>query len=308
MKKYFVFAVFMLFAVTCFSQDYIYLKTGEVLKVTGVEEDAVTVRYQYFDDTSKKLQFVEKSGIFKIVYQNGKEVTYNPPAKRTELRSVYARTGEPFSEFHAGFAFPQGDFADKYEASTGFNLGYKHYRPLYASYSSFVFGLNGFYNKITDGDNIKVKDIVTDAINSRYTFTEFTRPAFLNFSATIGLNLTHPISDGLSIFGEVLGGLNWSKVTDVELDGRYNGNGGTSDFLHVRATFDHGLGFCYSLRGGILINKNISIGLGYNDLNSYKYKMKVRVEEGSNSSIDDKKFSLPSIAISNLTISMGILF
>jgi hypothetical protein len=85
MKKYFVFAVFMLFAVTCFSQDYIYLKTGEVLEVTVLEEGALTVRYRYFDDTSKKMYFAEKSDIYKIVYPDGKEVTYNKSERKEDV-------------------------------------------------------------------------------------------------------------------------------------------------------------------------------------------------------------------------------
>jgi hypothetical protein len=343
MKKYFVFAVFMLFAVTCFSQDYIYLKSGEALAVIVLEEGAITVRYRYFDDTSKKMYFIEKSDIYKIVYQNGKEVIYNKAERqnddnrtRTQERDNYnqspsrddyynnrirpdnyenrrqapsnnsienyARKREPFSEFHVGVVLPQGDFADDNLencflnsegfsgcAATGFNLGYKYYSPLSVSYLSLVFGLDGFYNGLSDDFKDAVDE--TGAISSW--------PAFLNFAATAGLNLACPVSDGLSIYGEVVGGFNWSKMTDMKgtsEDSYYNR-------VSAKVTFDSGFGFCYAFGGGILINKQFSIGLRYNDLNSYKYKMKAK-EDGKNAGTEKTS----KLSITNLTITLGILF
>jgi hypothetical protein len=335
MKKYFLFTAFILIAATCFSQDYIYLKSGEVLEVTILEEGSITVRYRIFDDASKKMYFVEKTDIKRIVFQNGKEVTYSsgesrkqtqpqtqiqdeydenrnsngynrrpsgnyatrkPPVSYDRRDEVEQEAKTPFSQIHAGVVLPQGDADDGF--ATGFNLGYKHYSPLSASNLSFVFGLNAFYNGL-DSD---YKDALAKGIANEigYSVDITTASASLNFSAIGGLNFAYPVSDKLDIYGEAAGGINFSQLTNTKAD---IANGSAT----LKLTFAPGFKFCYAFGGGILIEGKYSIGLQYNNLNSYEYKSKIKVEGGGTSESGDAgKLSVASL--NNLTIALGLLF
>jgi hypothetical protein len=347
MKKYFLFATFVLLAVNCFSQDYIYLKTGEVLETVIVHEGVITVRYRHFNDTSKKMYFVEKSDIVRIVFQDGKEKTYSSREEiqtRNDLddkresqtrndfdynrrnsdtyenrrqpqsnrrQNDYPETiNNPRSQIHGGIVFPQVDIKEIF--ATGFNIGYKHYSPLSASNVSLVFGLDAFYNESNSEFESEWAYDVPSIVSENGSYADInpnSYPVFLNFAATGGFNFTYPVSDKLSVYGEIVGGINFSKMTNLEADFKFNRYSTNDDVGSIDVTFEPNFGFCYALGGGIIINNKLSIGLRYNDLNSYNYEIKgrARSSNGVNVSVrGDDEFKV--YFMTNLTIALGILF
>jgi hypothetical protein len=297
----------------------------------------------------RKMYYVEKSDVSKIVFQNGKEEVYvisetqnknnqsqtqnqdnrdynqrnrdnQDPVRQNQDNQDYVRQNQDsynirqkqqrlvnreetylpvkntsFSQFHVGLVFPQGDFGDDdmddddaCGAAMGFNIGYKHYSPLSASGLFFVFGLDFYYNAFNSDWKDEMEEGSDDA----------TLPVYLNVPVTAGLSYILPVSDNCRFFGEVLGGFNWSKMTNSEYK--------IDDYDYTNKTkFNSAIQFCYALEAGILIN-NYSISLRYNDLNSYKYKSKYK-GNGVGSGSSSGKLG-ESISITNLTLAFGITF
>jgi hypothetical protein len=207
-----------------------------------------------------------------------------------------------FSQFHVGLALPQGDFGDgnvkKHApfgdgvgyAATGFNIGYKYYNPLSAKNLSLVFGLDVFYN----GLNSDAKDEFFDDDDVDYSL-----PVYLNIPVTVGLNYTHPLNDAIGLYGEFALGANFSKITNYAEE---------EDDEEMSYAFDPAFTFCYGLEAGVFINKKFSIGLRYSQLGSNKFKYKWEYSDGQgNDDDDDEKFD-KTLSISNLSLSVGILF
>jgi opacity protein-like surface antigen len=211
-----------------------------------------------------------------------------------------------FSQFHVGLALPQGDFGDGNEkkeffmsdgvgfAATGFNIGYKYYNPLSVEKLSLVFGLDVFYN----GLNSDAKDEWGD------DDADISWPAYLNIPVTIGLNYAHPINEAISIYGEFALGVNFSKITNFHTE--YSDDDYQSESTYK---YDAAFTFCYGLEAGVFINKKFSIGLRYNQLGSHKFKGKKEwyYEQYDDEGDDKFKFG-KALSISNLSLSVGILF
>jgi hypothetical protein len=205
-----------------------------------------------------------------------------------------------FSQFHAGFVFPNGKFADGDEkrddffdgkgfASTGFTIGFKQYNPLSATEGlSWVWGIEAYYN----GVNSDYRDAVDDTGWDDVTF-----PKYLNFPLTVGINYAIPINEKAKIYGEAALGGNFSLPTVFKLGDR-------SGYQDMEIKVTPAFGFAYGIEGGLFINNKYSIGLRYNNLGSYKYKYEIEYED-ADSKKDKYDKALP---ITNISLSVGLLF
>jgi hypothetical protein len=207
-----------------------------------------------------------------------------------------------FNQFHAGLTLPNGKFADGDEkkdditdgkgfAATGFTIGYKHYGPLASTEGlSWVFGIEAYYN----GLNSDYKDYTEDDF---WDDGDVTFPVYLNFPVTIGLNYAAPLNEKIKLYGEVVGGANYSMPTNFNFEDKQ----GYQDMEYkITAAF----GFTYALEAGLFIQNKYSIGLRYNNLGSYKYKYKIDYE--TNSSVKEKFDK--ALPITNVSLAFGILF
>jgi hypothetical protein len=204
-----------------------------------------------------------------------------------------------FSQFHVGFAFPQGKFADgdvagdilsrgKGLAGTGFTAGYKHYSPLSTENLSWVFGIEAFYNGLnSDGK---------DALDDR-DFEDVTYPMYFNFPVTFGLNYAIPLQETIKLYGEVAIGGNLSLPTNLAYSTSTN-------YQDMSYHFTPLFGFTYGLEGGLFIKNKYSIGLRYNNLGSYKFKYEVDFETDSTKK---DKFG-KALSIVNISLCAGVLF
>jgi hypothetical protein len=205
-----------------------------------------------------------------------------------------------FSQFHVGFGFPQGKFADGNEktdeltdgkgfAAMGFTIGYKRYNPLSVENLSWVFSIDVFYN----GLNSDYKDAVEDN-----NWQDITYPMYFNFPATFGLNYAIPINgENLKIYGEMGLGANFSMITNFSLGDRPN-------YQDMEIKITPAFKFAYGLEGGLFINKKYTIGLRYNNFGSYKYKYETDYETSETKKGKYNK----ALPITNISLSAGVLF
>jgi hypothetical protein len=215
------------------------------------------------------------------------------------LMSLATVAQAQFSQFHVGFSFPSGKFADgddandvfnrgKGMAATGFTAGYKYYNPLSVQNLSFVFGIEAFYN----GINSDAKDGLEEE-----GFDDVTFPMYLNFPATVGLNYAIPLQENIKLYGEAAVGGNFSMPTKLDFSDSDN-------YQDMTYKFKSMVGFAYGLEGGIFINGKYSIGLRYNNLGSYKYKYEIDYEKKNS---EDEKLG-KAMPVTNLSLCVGVLF
>lgn len=222
-----------------------------------------------------------------------------------DLQTTSISTETPSFQIHVGAAIPIGDFGggdikknsigSKYGfAGTGFNVGAKYYHPIASAKNlSLIFGLDFYYN----GLNSDMKDLKEEAEDDE---TEIKLPSYINIPLTGGVNYSYPINNNLSIFGEAIIGVNYSKMTSWKEE--------ESDY-ESETSFDAAFGFSYGLEAGILINKKYSISVRYNNLGSYNYKGKyTEIYEDEEESEKFKKAFDKKKSISNITIAVGVNF
>ncbi len=102
MKRILVLAVFLVsLSQVSFSQDKIYRKGGETLKVKVIEIGVDEIKYKLFDEQDGPIYAIEKDRILKIVYQSGRTEVYQNNIKDPEL---YA--GQPTRGIKIDFLSP----------------------------------------------------------------------------------------------------------------------------------------------------------------------------------------------------------
>lgn len=85
MKQLVFFALFLLLAGQAFSQDKIYRKGGEVLKVKILEIGIDEIKYKLYDEPDGPTYTIEKDRIIKISYETGRTEVYQNNLKDPEL-------------------------------------------------------------------------------------------------------------------------------------------------------------------------------------------------------------------------------
>lgn len=334
MKKILLLSAFVFISIAGFSQDIISLKNGKRHEVIVTEITPTLVKYKLSTESNAKIYFVYKEDVVGIMYQDGRVETFNQSQEQVtesksspyenqsqdqsqyqdqsqdqsqqsnpfsgiqkKLKTPVQLTQSPFSQFHVGLVFPSGKFSagsdiedfytnGKGSAAMGFTAGYKYYNPLSTENLSWVFGIEVFYN----GLNSITKDAMDDP------HADVTYPMYFNFPATIGLNYATPLQENIKLYGEAAIGGNCSIVTKIgySYDSSYNSN---DDKYSYDATFNPTIGFAYGLEAGLFINGKYTIGLRYNNLGSYKYKIK-----------DEDDYINKKLSITNTSLSVGILF
>lgn len=87
MKKVllFIVSIFLLVPVILVAQDKIYKKGGEVLDVKILEVSPDEIKYKLFNDTESPIFIIDKDRLLKVIYQNGREETYQSTLNDSEL-------------------------------------------------------------------------------------------------------------------------------------------------------------------------------------------------------------------------------
>jgi opacity protein-like surface antigen len=205
------------------------------------------------------------------------------------------------SQAHLGVTFPGGDFGDA--AGTGFNVGYKYYKPLSVQNLSLVFGLDFNYN----GVNSDIKDRMTKEMDEDKEAGfiddyELTFSKYINIPLTVGVNYTYPVNETLHAYGEFALGLNASIMTADETTRKRGSSSSKSE-----ESFSSSFGVGFGLEAGVLVKERYNIGLRYNQLGSHKYKY-----EHTSIAYDGTKYTsdgkTDSFSLNNVSIVFGIRF
>lgn len=214
------------------------------------------------------------------------------------VSSIAVSKAQGFFQFHAGPAFPNGDFLDDdYEdaiysgsgyASTGLNLGIKYYSPLQSNGLSLILSMNFFYNPLSKD----YRDEKEDALDRE----DITFPKYINVPIMGGVNYKIPVSEKLAFFGEGSLGFNILKITNFKEKG--------SSFEYSRK-FSPSLKLGYTVGGGVMIQDKYSIGLNYYGLGSHKCKYEIKVASSDDTDKYDDKFE-KSLDIREVTLTFGI--
>jgi hypothetical protein len=207
-----------------------------------------------------------------------------------------------FSQAHLGVTFPGGDFGDV--AATGFNLGYKYYKPLSTENLSLVFGVDLNYN----GTNSDVSDFAKEELDELIELGliesyEASFSQFVNIPVTVGINYLYPVNESVKAYGEFAVGVNYSVMTSEEATVK-SGNFSSKEEM----SFDPSLGFGFGLEAGAFINDKFSIGLRYNLLGSHKYDYKETSIDEQGNKTEDKGSIREALSLNNLSIVVGIKF
>ena len=164
-----------------------------------------------------------------------------------------------WTEIRVGISNPRGDFAKGKER--GYGAGIKFYSPMESIFPNFslVYGADVYYHALSS-EGKKELDKQADEGES------VTYPMYFNAPITVGGNIAFPLSSGLSIYGEVMAGVNISYITSQKWE--------TDSNNKFEVSFEPAYGFCYGAEAGIVFNKKVSLGVRYNNLGSLEYKTK----------------------------------
>ena len=84
--------VFTIFSLNIFSQDKIEKKNGEIVEAKILEVGESEIKYKIFTDLEGPTYSVDKDRLKKIIYQNGREETYEGSLKDASLYADQARS------------------------------------------------------------------------------------------------------------------------------------------------------------------------------------------------------------------------
>ena len=273
------------------------------------------------NDTAEQPKREDRTGSTSVT--TGSRTTSNNQTK-TDNRTVnppkeprVSTQGFNGFQLHGGVFLPQGDFADSKEllgifvgipeigfgnAALGYNIGFKIYNPISSAKNlSWFLGADAFYNDLqSDYKDYLAEDAEDSGLDYRLPF-------YLNAPITVGVNYAYPINNAFSIYGELSGGLNFSKYIGIGFKDSYEGFSYSETEKWEMAT-----GFTYGLEAGVLLKEKFTIGIRYIDLGSYKYKGKnknvTKIEGMDDIVIDTKIGFLKELSISGISLTVGILF
>jgi len=215
------------------------------------------------------------------------------------VSSIIASKAQGSFQFHAGLAFPSGDFADdNYDdaiyygsgnASTGLNLGIKYYSPLKAEGLSLILSMNLLYNPLSKDFREATED---DSDGEDFTFMKY-----INIPIMAGVNYKIPVSEKLAFYAE--GGLGFNILNITKFKTK------DEDFEYSEK-FSPSLKLGYTIGGGLLIEDKYSVGLNYYGLGSHKSKYEWKQTYSGDTNKDDDKFE-KALDIGVVTLTFGIM-
>lgn len=203
--------------------------------------------------------------------------------------------GQENFQFHMGFGFPKSELADSDEdnwidegsghAATGFNIGFKLFKPLSVEHLNFILSADIFYNDL----NSDAKDEF-DSNNWEYVI-----PKYLNIPIMLGLNYEYRMQDDFSIYAE--GGLGIDLLKITNLKETYQ-----KDDYFGKNTYSISTKMGYNIGFGVNFKEKYNISLNYYGLGSHKCKVKYENSDGD----DDTYHFDNSLEIAILSLSFGI--
>ena len=218
--------------------------------------------------------------------------------------SLYSKAQGKF-DLHVGGSFPMGDFKSKDSetgggASSGLNIGLKYLYPVSSCDGlSITGGIDWHYNGINQSIKDDLRALVTSAGYTNLSLDYF---SYINVPVLVGLNYQIPVNKTFGIFGDAGLGINYSKVTDLNMRFSFQGTNAT-----VTETFDPSIKMAFQVGAGLLIQKQYTIGLHYNILGSYAYNGKMTATMSGQSQTSDIT-PTGKISVNILDLTVGILF
>lgn len=206
---------------------------------------------------------------------------------------------------YGGFSFPHGYFEeDDYSkniffggkeggAATGFNVGFKYFQPFSVPNLNWYVSAELFYNGLTSDLKDDIEDnIGTNDIDLKY-------PSYFNIPVLAGVQYSvAELNKDISLWVEGGLGVNCRLISSLKIEEENSGEG------EAEISFDNDFLFAFQFGGGIIINKNISVGLAYYNLGSDKIRGVSKVDNN-----DDKKIkSSKELSTSTIALRIGYIF
>ena len=200
-----------------------------------------------------------------------------------------------------GLSIPTGDFA--YDnignpfngaggARTGFNIGATYAYKLPNNNLGLFMSADLFYNSLSND----AKDIYEASLrgqNNLNSNLDVSYYRYINIPVILGLRYNYPLTDDISLFGDVGLGANHMRMTDMTII--YRGD-------EALITFDPATKLAINIQAGIRYNEKYTLGLSYLSLGSYEIDSQA-TEDG-----DTQDYETIERSISMITLNVGIWF
>ena len=148
------------------------------------------------------------------------------------------------------------------------------------------FNFNGVKNSVKDDVEDRLSDLLgTDVDISFYKY--------INIPVTAGLNYEFKANDQISLFGDLGIGVDFFKVTNMEIE---------ADGEKVENSFDLSTHLAYKIGGGLLIQDKYMVSLHYNALGNHS----VSGESKYDGVTED--LGSEDLKVNLLTLTFGIKF
>lgn len=222
-------------------------------------------------------------------------------------------------EIHTGLSIPLGSFADNnYNNSIfdgsgcaviGVNVGVKYSYPISSIKNlSATLGVdliqNGMSQYFKDHFQQSIDNSIDNTDNNYGMKINVKYCNYMNIPVLLGLNYKIPLNDKLSLYANAGLGINFSGLSDITMTPYYTGSfQPQSKPQPASITFSPLSKFASQLGGGVLIN-NVSIGLYYNQLGSYKFQGQNLSSSGNRSVIN----AGTGLNITTYTLLIGLHF
>lgn len=272
MKKTITLLFIVLFTTFSFGQnnyqDVVYLKNGSIIRGMITEQ---------IPNESLKIETADRS-LFVYQMDEIQKIT-KEPIKNKQHNIVNA---EDYWSLSIGASIPTGDFADDDDAGAGvgLNIGLKYLYPLNQN------GLGLYFSTDFNFNGLK-QDLRDDLEDNSDIDVKFSK--FINIPITTGLNYSYNANENVSLFSSVGVGLNFLKITDMELEFDSSNKATTS--------FDLSTQLAYKIGVGAVFNNKYIIGIHYNGLGNHSIKGETEYND-TKEDFDDYELDLESFSVS----------
>lgn len=290
-KTIYLLTVTLLFSIQAFSQDKIYKKNGEIVEAKVIEIGETEIKYKVFTDQDGPIYAVDKDRLTKIIYQSGREETYQNSLRDTSLYTDQAKKTIKLNFLSPLLGYTQLSYEQNikpgrsYELTVGIiGLGKRQKTEDYNYYSNGTTTYNKYYRKaagafvgagykfvklpnfVRNGDKYShilqgayaKPELMLGAYSQVSPENSFYEPSvnMLNEKETVLfgafiINLGKQWILGDSFLIDIYGGIGYGA--DNQDNSTYDSYNGNHFALNIAG--DSGIGFTGGLKVGLLLNK-----------------------------------------------------
>ena len=306
------------YGTSLFAQDIIVKKDGQEIESKVIEISPVEIKYKIYNNLEGPIYSINKDELVFIRYESGEKETFSYKTKTQniedkETKNKYNKIEISNIEhsFHFGAVVPMGDFADddifdddSGFAATGVGIGYEFIYPLTEEGLGLFAGIDLNYNGIQKGVEDDFEDLYEDLYGGYdIEIKDIKLFKYFNIPISAGLNYTYKADDKISLYGNIGFVVNFLKMTDFFIEGRYDYY--YDDWVSWDETvkFDIANSFGYKVGGGIIINDNIILSINYLGLGEHKISGEMEERSSDEEDIEDLE-----LTIDVLTLTLGFKF